>query len=78
MSRQLWRNARLVTFAEASGWGLIESGSLITVGDRIEWVGTAAALPRQAFEAEHDLGGALLTPGLIDAHTHLVLSLIHI
>ncbi len=72
MSRQVWRNARLVTLAEASGWGLVESGALITVGDRIEWVGTAAALPKQAFEAEHDLGGALLTPGLIDAHTHLV------
>jgi imidazolonepropionase len=69
----LWRNARLATFAEASGWGWIDHGALRVEGDRITWVGPDALLPASAAEAvEHDLQGALLTPGLIDAHTHLV------
>jgi imidazolonepropionase len=70
MSKQLWRNARLVTFAEDSGWGLIDGGALVTEGDRVAWVGVAP--PGGIHDAEHDLGGALVTPGLIDAHTHLV------
>ncbi len=72
MSKQLFRRARLVTFAEAKGWGLIEDGALVTEGERILWVGESSAMPERGFAAEHDLGGALVTPGLIDAHTHLV------
>jgi len=72
MSKQLWRHARLATFAQAKGWGLIENGALVTEGGGIAWVGEASALPAGDFAAEHDLGGALVTPGLIDAHTHLV------
>ena len=38
-------------------------------GDRIAWVGA----PHQADDAERvDLGAALVTPGLVDAHTHPV------
>ncbi|GAA4336014.1 imidazolonepropionase [Variovorax defluvii] len=39
----------------------------------IRWVGDAAAVP-SAFDTwpRHDGGGALVTPGLIDCHTHLV------
>jgi imidazolonepropionase len=72
--RRVWRNARLATLAGDSGWGLIEHGALITDGARIAWVGPDAALPAPAGTPteEHDLGGALLTPGLVDAHTHLV------
>ena len=70
--KTLWRHARIATFA-GDDWGLIERGALLADGDRIAWVGTEAALSAGlAVDAEHDLGGALLTPGLIDAHTHLV------
>jgi imidazolonepropionase len=69
----LWRRARLATLAGTDPWGWIELGALLVRGARIEWVGAEAALPRQApIDVEHDLGGALVTPGLIDCHTHLV------
>ena len=68
----LWRNARLVTLAPEADWGLVDHGALLTRGEHIEWVGPLAELPTTAVDAEHDLGGALVTPGLIDCHTHLV------
>ena len=73
-ARRVWRNARVATLADASGWGLIERGAIVTEDARIAWIGAEADLPapRGAVAEEHDLGGALLTPGLIDAHTHLV------
>jgi imidazolonepropionase len=76
MSATLWRNARLVTLAGDEGLSLIEHGALLVVGDSLAWVGAEAGL-REALRgidvaAEHDLGGALVTPGLVDGHTHLV------
>ena len=53
--------------------GLIENGAIAIEGDKIAWVGIADQLP-EAFLAwnQHDFKGALVTPGLIDCHTHLV------
>ncbi len=71
--RTLWRRARLATFASQSGWDIIERGALIAEGDRIVWIGEEAHLPvATQVHAEINLDGALVTPGLIDAHTHLV------
>jgi imidazolonepropionase len=71
--KTLWRNARLATLSGPSGWGLVDRGAVVSDGDRIAWVGAAADLPRGLeVAAEHDLGGALVTPGLVDCHTHLV------
>jgi imidazolonepropionase len=73
MGPTLWANARLATLDGANGWGLIDRGALLTDGDRIKWVGRQVDLPLGlAIGAEHDFGGALVTPGLIDCHTHLV------
>ncbi|MFN4098061.1 MAG: imidazolonepropionase, partial [Sphingomonas sp.] len=70
--RRLWRNARLATMS-GPGWGLIEDGALLAEGERIAWVGRQADLPATLHvDEEYDLQGALLTPGLIDGHTHLV------
>jgi imidazolonepropionase len=67
---KLWRNARLAT-CDATARQL-PRGALLTRGARIEWVGEEAALPPASPEERHDLGGAWVTPGLIDCHTHLV------
>ena len=72
--RRVWRNARLATLASEAGWGFVERGAMVTDGARIAWVGPEGALPAlgDTPSEEHDLGGTLVTPGLVDAHTHLV------
>jgi len=71
-ARRVWRHARLATLAGPAGWGLVEHGAIVTEGARIAWIGAEADLPALGGVEEHDLGGALVTPGLVDAHTHLV------
>ena len=71
--RTLWRHARLATFQPGTPWGFVADGALLTEGDTLHWVGPDAELPAALGDTiEHDLQGALVTPGLIDAHTHLV------
>jgi imidazolonepropionase len=56
-------------------FGFIEDGALMVKGERILWVGAERDLPgdlRRKAAGEEDLGGALVTPGLVDCHTHLV------
>jgi imidazolonepropionase len=73
MGLTLWRNARLATLAGPDPWGLIDNGALLAEGERLRWVGDEADLQGGLdIESEYDLGGSLVTPGLIDAHTHLV------
>jgi len=71
----LWRHARLATLSGIQPWGWIEDGAIITAGEHIVWVGRQQDLTPALtgdIDAEHDLGGACVTPGLIDCHTHLV------
>jgi len=72
-TQTLWRHARIATMDGPRPWGWIDHGALLTDGDRIAWVGADKQLPAGlGTPREVDLQGALVTPGLIDAHTHLV------
>jgi imidazolonepropionase len=64
----------IATMAEnGAPYGLIPDGALAVSAGRIAWAGPRAGLPAQfATAATHDLAGGVLTPGLIDCHTHLV------
>lgn len=71
----VWRNARLATLSEAaSGLGLVSEGTVAASDGRIVYAGPEAGLPAELLrEAEIvDCEGRLITPGLIDCHTHLV------
>jgi imidazolonepropionase len=71
--KTLWRHARIATMCGPQPWGWIDRGALVSEGNSLLWVGAEAELPAQLqVDAEHDLAGALVAPGLIDAHTHLV------
>ena len=52
------------------GYGLIPDAALLIEGDRIAWIGPRKDAPQTTQTV--DFNGRLLTPGLIDAHTHIV------
>jgi imidazolonepropionase len=71
----LWHNARIACMTNNRSWGLIECGAIITHDEKIIWVGTETECPTdlmQHITTRHDLGKRLVTPGLIDCHTHLI------
>ena len=71
--RTLYRHARLATMTDERPWGWVERGALLVDGERLAWVGAEDTLPAGLrIDAEVGLGGALVTPGLVDCHTHLV------
>lgn len=67
----LVRHARLVTCAGANLAAMADAGVAVADG-RIAWLGPDAAMPPCEAHEVLDAAGALLTPGLIDCHTHLV------
>mgnify|MGYP003393341208 FL=1 len=66
----IWTNARLATMAD-DGLGLIDNGVVAAQDGRIVYAGAAEGAPTAAAKIT-DCGGRLVTPGLIDCHTHLV------
>lgn len=67
--------ARIATMSAGADrpYGLIDDGALAVERGEITWVGAAADLPDRysGFEIL-DAGGGLVTPALIDCHTHIV------
>lgn len=66
----LWINARLATMAGSVPYGLLENGAVAAKDGKICWVGPAGDAPEATQTT--DCEGRLITPGLVDCHTHLV------
>lgn len=69
----LLTHATLATLDGETPFGLIEDAALAIADGKIAWLGPMAALPTAATAGRsEDLEGRLLTPALVDCHTHLV------
>ena len=66
----LLRNARLATMADDGPYGLIDNAAILVESGRIAWVGPNRKAPpaRRVLDVER----RVVTPGLVDCHTHLV------
>ncbi|TMV15019.1 imidazolonepropionase [Arenibacterium halophilum] len=69
--RYVLSDAQIATMTAPEGYGLIERGHIAVEGGVIAHVG-ADLRPDYADWPRESLGGALVTPGLIDCHTHIV------
>ncbi len=70
-SLHIWGNARLAPRADPAD--VLENAAIVVRDGRIEWFGAEADMPAEFAEAvSHDLEGRIVTPGLVDCHTHLV------
>ena len=67
----LLTNATLATMVQ--GYGLIKGAAVVTEGEKIAFAGPQSDLPAAYANLQaQDLNGALITPALIDCHTHIV------
>jgi imidazolonepropionase len=71
---RIWRNARLATMVPGrGGLGMVDDGLIACRDGLILYSGPARDAPRELEAPEAvDCMGRLITPGLIDCHTHLV------
>lgn len=68
--KTLFENVTLATMAGGEPYGLIEDGAVLAEGESISWVGHRRDAPPCPDVV--DCSGRVMTPGLIDCHTHLV------
>lgn len=73
-SAQCLTDLNMATMAETNvPYGLIENAAIVIYEGRIAWAGATTALPDQYKSVPmKSMGGRLVTPGLIDCHTHIV------
>jgi imidazolonepropionase len=64
----LFTNVHLATMVD--GYGEVQDAVLAVKDGRIAWLGARRDAPKAA--SVHDCGGAWMTPGLVDCHTHIV------
>lgn len=58
---------------EAGDHGLVRNAAIVVTQDRIAWSGPASDLPSEYTELDRQtFDGCLVTPALIDCHTHIV------
>ena len=70
MTELVIRDARIMTCDPArGGLGVIDNGAMVVADGHVAWIGDAADAPQgRAIE----LAGRLVTPGLVDCHTHAI------
>lgn len=67
----LWLGADLVTMRDGK-YNLIPDGAIAVRDARIVWTGPRAAMPLFNAEKRREFAGGIITPGLVDCHTHLM------
>ena len=74
MADKVLKNARLAQMtAGPKPYGLLDGAALVMRAGRIDWIGVQTDLPgRYGDLPTEDIGSRLVTPALIDCHTHLV------
>ncbi len=74
MTKRIFSGATIATMKPGGEpYGLVADGAIGVEGERIAWVGKASSIPAEWNGVEReDLGGRLVTPALVDCHTHLV------
>lgn len=71
----IWQNATLHLCTDLDTDRVINNGTLVTGENKILWVGPVDQLPNKYKNNGHltyDLAHAVVTPGLIDCHTHVI------
>ena len=72
----LWFNATIATMrSDISAYGLLENGAIAVSNGKVVWVGPYSEVTQAQLDScqnQFDCEGKLITPGLIDCHTHLV------
>jgi imidazolonepropionase len=71
----IWINVHLATMTQTTPCGAVKNGALAVAGEQIVWIGKEDELPADLKSSAADVydgGGAWITPGLVDCHTHLV------
>ncbi len=71
---KIFNNLNLMTMCKSDlAYGCIENAAITVTDGMIDWIGPNADLPNQYKNlTKIDLGGRVVTPGLIDCHTHIV------
>ena len=74
MTREILVNLTLATMERGERpYGLVDEGAVALDAGRIAWCGPAVAIPDRCVGwPRRDLDGRLVTPALVDCHTHLV------
>ena len=68
----LLTHGNVATMDGDAPFGLIEDAAIGIAGGRIAWTGPMEAVPADGAATVRDLGGRVVTPGLVDPHTHIV------
>jgi imidazolonepropionase len=67
----LWLGADIVTMRDGH-YNLIADGVLAVNQGKLIWVGPRSECPAFSAREQHQFSGGIITPGLVDCHTHLM------